>query len=300
MRAAGPESAGLRPIGTALRFDLLLVCAGLAAMYVPTLDRVLREVWNKPAQVHGPIILALSLWLMFRRRGPSGPGATRLAAAAGWALLLFAVLLYAAGRSQQILVFEIGSLPFVLAAAILIRHGTRMLRRFWFPLFFMLFMVPLPEAVVATLTMPMKMAVSAVTEFVLHGAGYPIGRQGVVLQAGPYQLLVADACAGLQTVLMLEAMGLFYLNVTTHPAPLRNILLAVLIVPISFTANVTRVITLTLVTYHFGDAAGQGFLHRFAGMVLFLSALMLIFAADTLLQAWAARRGRAAGEPAHA
>jgi exosortase/archaeosortase family protein len=60
--------------------------------------------------------------------------------------------------------------------------------------------------------------------------------------------------------------------------------LAILIVPISFTANVIRVMTLSLITYHFGDEAGQGFLHGFAGMVLFLSALMLIIGFDTVLQ----------------
>jgi exosortase/archaeosortase family protein len=63
-----------------------------------------------------------------------------------------------------------------------------------------------------------------------------------------------------------------------------------LIVPISFTANVIRVMTLSLITYHFGDAAGQGFLHGFAGMVLFLSALMLIIGFDTALQGFEAYR----------
>jgi exosortase/archaeosortase family protein len=56
--------------------------------------------------------------------------------------------------------------------------------------------------------------------------------------------------------------------------------------PISFTANVLRVMVLCLITYHFGDAAGQGFLHGFAGLVLFLSALLLIMGMDSLLR-WA-------------
>jgi exosortase len=137
--------------------------------------------------------------------------------------------------------------------------------------------------------MPMKMAVSYVTEHILFWVGYPIARTGVILQVGQYQLLVADACAGLQTLLTLEALGLFYLNVVRHTAVLRNVVLALLIIPISFTANVIRVIVLTLITYHFGDAAGQGFLHGFAGMVLFLTALSLILATDSLLQ-WIVRR----------
>lgn len=135
----------------------------------------------------------------------------------------------------------------------------------------------------------MKMAVSYVTEHLLFAAGLPIARSGVILQVGQYQLLVADACAGLQTLLTLESLGLFYLNVVRHTSAVRNITLAVLIVPISFTANVIRVMVLTLITYYWGDAAGQGFLHGFAGMVLFVTALMLILAVDGLLQ-WVLKR----------
>ena len=100
------------------------------------------------------------------------------------------------------------------------------------------------------------------------------------------------ACAGLQTLLTLEALGLLYLNLVRRDSLFRNVSLAILIVPISFTANVIRVMALSLITYHFGDEAGQGFLHGFAGMVLFLSALMLIIAFDTALQVFEKFRAR--------
>ena len=61
---------------------------------------------------------------------------------------------------------------------------------------------------------------------ILFGVGYPIARTGVILQIGQYQLLVADACAGLHTLFSLEAMGLLYLNVVRHSSLLRNVLLA--------------------------------------------------------------------------
>jgi exosortase len=129
----------------------------------------------------------------------------------------------------------------------------------------------------------MKMAVSYAAEHVLFWAGYPVGRSGIILQIGQYKLLVADACAGLHTLLTLEALGLLYLNLVRRDSTFRNVGLALLIVPISFAANVIRVMTLSLITYYFGDAAGQGFLHGFAGMVLFLTALALIILVDTTL-----------------
>lgn len=263
--------------------EWLPIALGLLVLYVPSFFDLFRGVWSTEEQAHGPIILALSLWLIWRNwpevlRKPRAPSAL------GWPVLVIGLFLYVLGRSQHIIAFEIASFIWMLAAVLLLKYGWRALAVLWFSFFFMLFMVPLPAQLVIMLTMPMKMAVSYVVEHLLFFAGYPIARTGVILQIGQYQLMVADACAGLQTLLSLEALGLFYLNVVRHTAALRNVALALLIIPISFSANVVRVIVLTLITYYFGDAAGQGFLHGFAGMVLFLTALSLILFTDTLLQ----------------
>lgn len=270
-----------------------VVLAGLCVMYVPSFVDLMRGIWSTDEQRHGPIVLLLSLWLLYRKWPEFIPASgAKPAGAGGWVTLVFGLLLYILGRSQDILLFEIGSLVWVLTAVLLLLRGTAVLKALWFPLFFMLFMIPLPGFIVDAVTMPMKIAVSVVAEHVLHAFGYPLARSGVTLHIGQYQLLVADACAGLHTLFTLEALGLLYLNVVRQESVFRNVALAILIVPISFTANVIRVITLTLVTYHLGDEAGQGFLHDFAGMVLFLSALMLIVGADSLLRAGVKWRGK--------
>ncbi|MYM36486.1 exosortase B [Duganella sp. FT50W] len=271
---------------------------GMAVLFVPSFHRLLTGIWATEDQAHGPIILGLSCWLLYRQWPDMlarSQGAT--GAPVGWVSLVLGLLAYIVGRSQQIYILEIGAFICLLASLLLILRGWRALRAQWFPFFFMLFMIPLPAELVIMLTMPMKMAVSWATETILYALGYPIARAGVILQIGPYQLLVANACAGLQTLLTLEALGLFYLNLVRHTSAFRNITLAICIIPISFSANVIRVIVLTLITYYFGDAAGQGFLHGFAGMVLFVSALALILALDTLLQCIAARFHARRGAP---
>jgi len=287
---APPDAVDLRAALRAGLPEWWPVLAGLALLFGPTFYGLFTGAWISEEQGHGPIIFGLALWLIYRKwpelstinpPARSSPG--------GWGVLALGLVAYLLGRSQQILMLEIGAIILVMAAVVLVKRGRAALRVLWFPFFFMLFMVPLPAEVVAAVTMPMKMAVSWATEHLLFAAGYPISRSGVILQIGQYQLLVADACAGLQTLLTLEALGLFYLNLMRHPSAIRNIGLAIFIVPISFSANVIRVIVLTLVTYYFGDAAGQGFLHGFAGMVLFVTALVLILSVDSLLQ-WAIRR----------
>ncbi|WP_217430663.1 exosortase B [Duganella vulcania] len=274
------------------------VVLGMLILYVPTFYDMANGIWSTEEQAHGPIILGLALWLLYRNWMPmlAASAGVQPSYRSGWAVLVVGLLAYIAGRSQGILIFELGSFLWLLTATILLMCGARALRVQWFPLFFMLFMLPLPGDIVSALTLPMKMAVSYVTEHVLYALGFPIARMGVILQIGQYQLMVADACAGLQTLLTLESLGLFYLNVVRHTSALRNTTLALLIIPISFTANVIRVMTLTLITYYFGDAAGQGFLHGFAGMVLFISALVLIIGLDTLLQWIVALRQRRAKE----
>jgi exosortase B len=276
------------------------VLLGLAVLFAPTFYDLFTGPWVGEEQGHGPIIFGLALWLIYRKwpemlEATTPPRSSWI----GWPILVAGLLAHMLGRSQKILMLEVLSIILVTMAVLLVKRGGRALRVLWFPFFFMIFMVPLPSEFVAAVTMPMKMAVSWATEHILFAFGYPISRSGVILQIGQYQLLVADACAGLQTLLTLEALGLFYLNLMRHPSAFRNIGLALFIIPISFSANVIRVIVLTLITYYYGDAAGQGFLHGFAGMVLFVTALVLILSIDSALQ-WFIRRREAVGAPLRA
>jgi exosortase B len=257
---------------------------GFAALYLPTYLDLSRRIWPTDEQGHGPIILGVSLWLMFGLRHTVAALPVRPEKGAGLGVLLFGVLLYVLGRTQGMLVFEVFSQIVVLIALILLMLGRQALMVLWFPLFFLLFMVPLPGNVLASVTGPLKMAVSAVAADILYAMGYPVARAGVILTVGPYQLLVADACAGLNSMFTLEALGLLYLNLIRSTSKRRNIALALLIIPISFFANIIRVMILVLVTYHYGDEAGQGFVHSFAGMVLFLVGITLMISTDKMLR----------------
>ncbi len=263
---------------------------GILALYVPTIWDLASNIWSTEEQSQGPIVLAICAWLVWRAWGridDTEAGSPR--PALGWVLVAIALLLYVLGRSQRILSAQTLSVIFLLPGLVALLRGSRQLRAAAFPLFFMIFLIPLPATMVDAVTQPLKLAVSSVATSVLFAVGYPIARTGVILQIGQYQLLVADACAGLHTLFSLEAMGLLYLNVVRHTSLLRNVALAILIVPISFAANVIRVMVLALITYHFGDEAGQGFLHGFAGMVLFMTALMFIIATDSGLRWLAAK-----------
>ncbi len=277
-----PRGLALLPAGVD-RVALGLVFAGLALLYLPTYCSLAGSIWQNSDQSQGPLILLASLWLFHQRGAALAAVPARPRAGLGGAAIALGLLLYAVGRSQSIWIFEVGSQLLVLPGVLLLFKGWPGLRLAIFPIAFLIFLVPLPGPLVAAVTGPLKAGVSYVASELLYAAGYPISRTGVILNVGPYVILVADACAGLTSMFSLEAVGILYLGIVRHSSRLHNVLLSALLVPIAFCANVVRVVILVLVTYHLGDAAGRGFLHGFAGMLLFCVALMLIVPADRLI-----------------
>lgn len=271
------------PANRSLKWAPALVGAAIILMYLPTLKALDTFIWSLVGQGHGPVMLALSLWLAWQRYSKLPHDQPTPATVAGSIVLLLGGLTYAVGRSQDVLFLDALSTIPICAGVVLLLWGWRGLKVMWFPIFFLFFIVPIPGSIVDVVTAPLKMGVSYVAEWILFQAGYPIGRDGVTLVIGQYKLLVADACAGLNSIFALEAIGVFYMSVVGHTNKWRNILLAALIVPIAFVSNVLRVMTLVLVTYYFGDEVGQGFVHDFAGILLFMVATLLTIGTDAFL-----------------
>jgi exosortase B len=278
--SAVPHARSLRyPVG----FEWLPVIAGLLILYVPTFYDLARTLWQKDDYAHGPIILAIIAWLIWDRRQVLLAAPTRTAPASGLFLLVTGLLFYVVGRSQGITIFEVGSLAPALAGVLLAMRGWPALRTCWFTILFIAYLVPLPGFFVDAMTLPLKQNVSEMSAEVLYAAGYPVAQDGVILIVGQYHLLIADACSGLNSMFSLSAIGLLYLYLMRRTSWLHNVLILASLLPIAFLANVVRVIILVLVTYHFGDAAGQGFVHGFSGLMMFIIALIIIIVLDTIL-----------------
>ena len=285
-----------------LASNVVVLMLGLFGMFALTLYDLFFSVdaglWNKDEHSHGPIMLGLSLWLMYQRwqefegKTDGSASGTWLA----WVMFAIGVTFYVPGRALNIIYFEVFAfLPMIIGVVALI-GGWSLLNKLKFPLFFLIFMVPIPGFVLDPISHFVKLHISVTVSEILWWMGYPISHTGVVLTIGQYQLLVADACAGMRTLFMLEAMGIFYLNVVRHSSLTRNVVLSLLIVPISFTANMLRVLFLALLTYHFGDEVGQGYLHGFAGIVLFVIALVLTISTDGFLR-WIVDKRNKPGTP---
>jgi exosortase B len=242
-------------------------------------------LWVRDEHAHSPLILVIALWLAWQQRDRliSPPVPFEPAKGLGWGLALLGVLVFMLGRVLDFSILCFAAQPLVAAGGVLLLGGWAALRQLWFPVLFLIFMIPLPGVLVDAATGALKQWVSVIAEWLLSSVGYPVGRAGVMLVVGQYQLMVADACSGLHSMFTLTAMGMLFMHLKARPSLLHNALMLLAILPIAFVANIIRVMVLVLVTYHLGDEAGQGFLHGAAGVVLIVAALLVLVAFDRFL-----------------
>ena len=275
----------------------LLAAFGFAVMYVPLYWWAANGIWQSDDHAHGALILAVMVWLFWGLRAQIAAVPARPQPLVGWLVFAIGLFLYVVGEVFQISILGFGSQPFVVAGILLLLKGTGATRVAWFALFYFIFMIPLPGIIVDAVTGPLKNWISAIVVEILYRVGYPISRSGVVLTIGQYQMLVADACSGLHSMYSLSALGTLFMYIMARTSRLHNAIMVASILPIAFIANIVRVMILVLITYHFGDEAGQGFLHGTAGMVLMLVALVCFFALDALLARILLRDAAKPGKP---
>jgi exosortase B len=261
----------------------LLVVSVLAA-YTPTALSLIDGPWQTEQEGHGPLIIAATLWLVWQSRERLKSAVISPAPVVGWSVLLTGLVLMFLARLQQgLLTFETFSIIPVIVGSILISVGWPTLRILAFPIFFLLFAVPMPDWIIDAATVPLKVFISNVVTRVLYAAGFPIAQNGVMIMIGSYQLLVKDACSGMNSIFALSAIGVFYAYAFRWSEKIRSILLLVSIIPITIAANFIRVIALVLIAYYGGPDLLEGVVHDLTGISLFVMAVILLFVFDSLL-----------------
>ena len=257
-----------------------LTFAVALAVYIPTLVSLYKGPWQTEQEGHGPLIMAACAWLAWHRRRDLARIVPRPQYVAGWPALLVGLLLLAVARSQDLLVIEAASSIFVLIGLVLLVFGAQALRLLAFPIAYLIFAVPPPGWALDAMTIPLKGVVSDVVAEALYYFDYPIAQNGVMIMIGPYQLLVKDACSGMNSIFALSAIGIFYVCEFVNKINLRAVVLTLLIIPISIFANILRVAALVLIAYYFGIDAVEGVLHDLTGILLFIIAIALFLLVD--------------------
>jgi exosortase len=262
---------------------LAAVATSFLVAYLPTYLTLAGGAWRTEQEGHGPLIMLAAAWLAWQQRGKLDSLELRPATAAGWIILLPSLLLMAVARSQDIPMIEVATQTPVLLGCLLLVGGWPLARIFAFPLAFLMFSVPPPNWLLDQFTVPLKSWISDIVSNFLYGLGYPVAQNGVMIMIGSYELMVKDACSGMNSIFALSAIGIFYVHEFVQHDPIRKVILVLSIVPITILANFFRVLTLVLGAYYLGIDTIEGLFHDLTGIALFVFALLLFFFLDSSL-----------------
>ena len=275
--SARPESRSVN-----LAF-LVALAASFFVAYLPTYVRLAGGAWRTEQEGHGPLIMLAAAWLAWQQRDRIRDIELRPAPVAGWSTLSLSLLLMAVARSQDIPMVEVATQIPVLLGCVLLVAGWPLARVFAFPLAFLVFSIPPPGWLLDAFTVPLKVWISDIVSNFLYNLGYPVAQNGAMIMIGSYELMVKDACSGMNSIFALSAIGVFYVHEFVRRHPIRKLILILSIVPITVLANVFRVIALVLGAYYLGVDTIEGLFHDLTGIALFVFALALFFFLDRVL-----------------
>lgn len=256
----------------------LLTVAALGYIYADSLVFLFGQ-WGRDDYSHGPFIPFISAVLIWQRR-------TQLAAVgmspswAGPVLVATGLLLFILGDYATLYVLLHLSLWIVIVGITLSFIGLAALRVVAFPLSYLLTAIPLPIFLYNTLSSQLQLWSSALGVGFLQAIGVTAFREGNVIDLGPVQLQVAEACSGIRYLFPLTALALLcaYLY---RDRLWKRIALVVSALPVSIFINGLRIGIVGVLVEWYGPQAAEGFLHLFEGWVLFLATLGLL-----LLEMW--------------
>lgn len=262
---------------------LAALAASFFVAYLPTYLKLAGGAWRSEQEGHGPLIMLAAAWLAWQQRDRLRSVELRPAPVAGWIILILSLLLMAVTRSQDIPMVEVATQIPVLLGCLLLIGGWPVARVFAFPLGFLVFSIPPPTWLLDAFTVPLKVWISDIVSNFLYDLGYPVAQNGAMIMIGSYELMVKDACSGMNSIFALSAIGVFYVHEFVRDHPIRKLLLILSIVPITILANVFRVVTLVLGAYYIGVDTIEGLFHDLTGIALFVFALILFFLLDRVL-----------------
>jgi exosortase len=195
----------------------------------------------------------------------------------GLAIIIASVGVLAGGILGAELFLTRISIVGTLTGIVLFLFGWARLRAIAFPLAFLVLMIPLPAIIFNQIAFPLQLLASRVGESALSSLDIPVLREGNVLVLANTSLEVAEACSGIRSLVSLLTLGIVFGYFADRRGWVRTIL-ALSTIPTAIVANGARVAGTGIAAQRFGSAAAEGFLHEFAGWVLFMVAFLMMLA----------------------
>jgi exosortase len=258
----------------------------VAVLYAPLFMNLYSIRWDTVDYTHAYFILPISLWLVLRKRKTIKEIMIHRKEEQrnlhSLFILLIGILLFMFGMRQDYLFIQTLSLIPVLWGLTGYLYGTKVTKTLAFPILYLLLLVPPPFGILDSITLPMRHGISALAEKILLLANYPISRKGLLLTIGYNDIFMGAPCSGFRSLITMFSLILVYVYIIKGTIA-KKIILTSCIIPVTLFGNLIRVIALCLITFYFGEEAGQGFFHNFSGIVIFIISILGLMGLESLL-----------------
>lgn len=261
---------------------IYLLAAVLFGAYLPALVDLVYDWYSDSNYSHGFLVPLVSGWLLWKKRAALG-ALTTSQSALGLVIVAIGMVLFIIGNGASEYFTVRFSLVLTLFGLVLYIFGAPMIRKTWFEILFLVFMIPIPYVIYFSATFPMQLLASKVTVKLLSIIGMTVVRQGNIIHLPGEVLEVAEACSGLRSLISLLALGAIYAYMTQKSLTAK-IILFLSTIPIAVAGNVFRVFVTALVAYTSDIEVTVEPLHTIMGLSVFVIAFILLFIFGAILK----------------
>lgn len=260
----------------------------VSILYSPVFYQLYLSRWEALDYTHAYFILPIALLIAWLKRKdiinilPGKGTARRAPTASGCILFILSLLLFIFGWRWDYLFVQTFSLIPLLLGIILFLYNKQTLNILLFPILYLILLLPIPIGILDNITLPMRYGASVLSAKILTLMGYDIAREGLLINMGGHEIFMGAPCSGFRSLITMLSLGLVYIYFNQGKTS-KNITLFLSIFPLTLIGNLIRIITLCLITYYFGEEAGQGFFHNFSGMVVFLIITLGLMSLEKIL-----------------
>jgi len=228
---------------------------------------------------HGFLVAPLALYFVWERRHVLRRAAIR---PCWWGLLPLALgsLSLMIGRLGVELTSMRVAFVLTLIGLQILLLGREVFRVLAFPMLFLFFMVPLPQSFVNVVAFPLQLIAADFAVETLHLLHIPALREGNIIHLAETQLFVAEACAGLRSLMALATLAVVFAYFF-RKNPIERIIIVASAIPIAIFVNAFRVALTGFLAHRMGAVAAQGLIHQTEGFFTFGLAFGLL-----LVEAW--------------
>ena len=283
---AQPASLSENPTRVAAReyswWQIAILAVLVAWLYSSIFIRLVQQWLDDPSFSHGFLVIPFSLLMVWRsrsqfwreRRDPSSWGL----AVVGFALAVLSVGVLGA----ELFLSRISFL-FLVAGMVIYFEGWSRFRTILFPWAFLIFMIPIPTIVLNEITFPLQLLAAKTAGLILHVLDIPVLREGNIIHLPTTSLDVAEACSGIRSLLSLATLSVIY-GYLLEPRIAIRLLLALSSVPVAVLVNSLRIVGTGLLVQYWDQDRALGFLHTFAGWLVFLMSVGALFSLHEALR----------------